>query len=1097
MADNESGIDFEVTLGGDIDEKAEADAQKKKNGNGDNANFDRPISESKNEGRVGVREFYEKIVEPVVGSITGQGQEFAIQFAEKLKNGKVPAVDIYNVAGMKVYSLSTEDDRKRISSWCDEWTKEAQKLGNREQEKRENLSFAIPEFRNLFMHQSLCEELRNSLLDIAWVKLDALINATCSDKIVELEEVCSIQDAAVELGLLDLSSGESRRDFKERLAEKTKELGAEIDTIEEAFKRFYNEKKEKDPTITIDTNFSKTELVVEFQRLKKFHVKLFPEDSDKFNDLEEFMNSCGIVLKDKIQYFEEDYFDDFKKHVKLSQLQQSIYKGTKKLAMCKEYGFSETDWEKFEKKHHIKPISDEELVRMNQRNGIIKNSLKVGGVVLGLVVMFIAFRVCFPNQYTYIVSQIAPDEEQKALNIARQTAKAELERKIAQEKAEREMALAEERAAREREKYEEEKRREEEIRNSQPKTYTVGIGSGYDFQNLQEAVDASKDTDTIILSPGVYKSTANIGKRITITSGQGTVAAIKSKYFASKDVPVIVLDSGKPSKITADVKISGVVFTGNKSLSFTSFTGYQENSATYDRRYSANVAKSGLKWTKFSEDPMSSSYKSLLSVSANVDFEGVAFVDSSHDGVTLITGNHRFDSCHFANMMNNAVLVLGKSFAKFDSPTICYTVCGSGIKAKENSTIEISNAEFMKCHNGIYTSGNSKGTAASISLTSSTIAAIRSCDNSAINYTGVKITESRLSGAAGIAIDGASASTFTDVDVQKTFAGAVVAGKSNPSFENCKFLETSKYGIVFTENAGGALKNADITGSVRGIIVEKKAAPLITNTKVHHNEEAGVTFYGEAKGHLENVESYSNTTGFSINDSTYPVITHSKAYSNNTGFLSSENNKAVIADCDSFRNNASGFAVYEDGSAAFKAQNIIDGCRFYENKWDGISIRGAVSVAITNTESQGNQFAAGLSATETAAVSVKNSRFTGNKFGAKIGGRVSLSASDSSFDKNSDSGAFMDGNSKVSFERCTFDNNLDGFYSAANAYITASDCSMSKNSNIGLSIRDTSTGEFKDCLNRGNEKKNMDNKSKAGKKPQFDNSFSISLKNLF
>ena len=174
------------------------------------------------------------------------------------------------------------------------------------------------------------------------------------------------------------------------------------------------------------------------------------------------------------------------------------------------------------------------------------------------------------------------------------------------------MALAEERAAREREKYEEEKRREEEIRNSQPKTYTVGIGSGYDFQNLQEAVDASKDTDTIILSPGVYKSTANIGKRITITSGQGTVAAIKSKYFASKDVPVIVLDSGKQSKITADVKISGVVFTGNKSLSFTSFTGYQENSATYDRRYSANVAKSGLKWTKFSEDPMSSSYKSLL-----------------------------------------------------------------------------------------------------------------------------------------------------------------------------------------------------------------------------------------------------------------------------------------------------------------------------------------------------------------------------------------------------------------------------------------------------------------------------------------------------
>lgn len=71
MADNESGIDFEVTLGGDIGGQAEAEAQKKKNGNGDNANSGEPISEKKYEGRVGVREFYEKIVEPVVGSITG------------------------------------------------------------------------------------------------------------------------------------------------------------------------------------------------------------------------------------------------------------------------------------------------------------------------------------------------------------------------------------------------------------------------------------------------------------------------------------------------------------------------------------------------------------------------------------------------------------------------------------------------------------------------------------------------------------------------------------------------------------------------------------------------------------------------------------------------------------------------------------------------------------------------------------------------------------------------------------------------------------------------------------------------------------------
>ena len=45
MADNESGIDFEVTLGGDIGGQAEADAQKEKNGNGEYSNFGEPISE--------------------------------------------------------------------------------------------------------------------------------------------------------------------------------------------------------------------------------------------------------------------------------------------------------------------------------------------------------------------------------------------------------------------------------------------------------------------------------------------------------------------------------------------------------------------------------------------------------------------------------------------------------------------------------------------------------------------------------------------------------------------------------------------------------------------------------------------------------------------------------------------------------------------------------------------------------------------------------------------------------------------------------------------------------------------------------------------
>ncbi len=1101
MAERNNEIADGISLGGEVEDIANGVSLGGETGSEEKKSAEQPKAQDttpEGDSRVDVREFYDTLVKPILDTMTGIGQEQAQQFSNSLKIGKIPATDIYRIAGLKVYQQTiSEAEKKRITAWCDQWAKEAQRLGNKEQEKREALDFAIPEFKTLFMYPATYDDFRNSLSTVAWANLDALIKTTCNDKIVELEEICSIQDAAINLGLLDMSDGASREDFKKRLASEINSHGAKIDTIEEAFKRFYDEKKEKDSTLTIDTNFSRMELITEFQRLKMFHVKLYPEDSDKFNNLEDFMHTCGIFLKDKVKFFEEDYFNDFKKHVKLSQLQQSIYKGTKKLAMCKEYGFSDTDWQNFEQKHKIKPISDEELIKMNQRNGIIKNSLKVGAAVAGLLVMFIVFRFAFPNQYTYLVSKIAPDEEQKALNIARQKEKAELERKIALEKAEQDKALAEERAAREREKYEAEKRLEEEIRNKQPKTYTVGIGSQYNFHTLQEAVDASKDTDTIILSPGIYKSTANIGKRITITSSQGIISSIKSKYFASKDVPIIVLDKSRPSKITTDVKISGVVFTCNNSLSFSSFTNYLENSSTHDRRYNANISRSGLKWTRYTEDPVSANYHSLLTIAGNVDFDGVVFADSTQDGVALISGNQTFSGCHFVNTLNNALLVLGNSFAKITDSSITYSVCGSGIKAKENTSLEISNVEFKKCHTGIYSTGNTKGTATKVKFDTSTIAAIRSAENSNINFTDISISGSMLNGATGIAVDGSSKSSFTNLDVQKAYTGLVIAGKSNPTFENCKFTNISKYGVFFTENAGGIMKNAEIYGAKRGIIIEKKAAPLIANTKVHDNEEAGITFKGEAKGHLENVESYLNTTGFSINDNSYPVITRSKAYSNNTGFLSSENNMAKIVDSEAYKNNASGFAIYEDRSVNFKANNIIDGCKFYDNKWDGIALRGSVSVSIINTEATGNRAAAGLSLAENALVTVKNSCFTGNKYGVKALGRAALGAIKSTFNQNADSGAYLSGSTKANLLECTFDENRDGLYTDGSAYVAAEECSMSKNTNIGMTIRDKATGEYKNCLNHGNDGKNIENQSKADSKPTFDNSFMISIKNIF
>jgi len=1091
---NDDAISNEISLGGDI-----FDSTENKISSELGISENKP-SEIKIEKSVSIDELYELLVKPFkeIQKINRFDEK---EFKNFIKLGNIPAATIYKIAGLGLYQIGTDEDRKRIHKWCEEWIKESKKFERTDIEISEDLNDAIPCFEDFFRYEIDNEDLNKSLKKVAWANLETLIKDKCSDKIVELEELVSIKQAAIEHGILNTNDEKSKENFKNELEEKINSYNAKIDTIQVAFIRFYEERSKKDSTLTLDTNASKTELIEEFQRLRNLQIELNPEDSSKFTDFNEFLSECNISLKNKVEFFEEDYFDDFKKHVKLNQLQQSIFKGTKKLAMCREYGFTETDWEDFVKKHKINPISDEELIKMNQRNGIIKNSLKVAGCVACLAVLFLLFRVCFPNQFTYIVSKIAPSEEQKALNLANQKAKAEQELALAQAKAEQERLIAEEKANREREEYEEQKRREQAIEDSKPKTYTVGIGDKYNFKNLQDAINASKDTDTIILSPGIYKSTANINKKITITSTPAIVSSIKTKYFASKDVPIIVLDSKSSSKISADVKISGVVFTNNPKLSFTTFSNYLDTTSTFEKKSNANVSKSGLKWTKFTEDPVNEKYRSLFKVTANVDFEGVVFADSEQDGIALTSNVQNFDGCYFINIMNNAILSIGNAKSTFKNTEVHYTVCGSGFRIKENSLVKIDNATLKKCHNGIFNSGSANSSAENLVFDSCVIASIRSDANSNMIFKNVAIKNNLLKGSVGIAIDGNSISNFETLVIQNSYAGIVVAGKSNPTFSNFKISDSTTYGVCFTENVGGNLNEGEIFGGTRGIVIQKKAAPLISKIRIHNTKEAGITSLNNSKGHISQVEAYSNATGFSINDNTKPVIVNSKAYLNNNGFLSSENNEAIISNSESYKNLVSGFAVFESGSANFKANNIIDGCKFYQNEGDGIVFRGNTTGTIINTISMENlnqkSNASGLLVDGNSKVTVSNSEFIRNNFGTRFLKKSAGYMNNSKCNENLDSGAIIDGESVVDFDKCTFNKNMDGFYTKVSSKSYLSECSIIENTNVGLTLKDSSTGVFKNCKIKKNVKKDKDNKSKAKQKPEFDNNFSTYISNLF
>ncbi|NIN00842.1 MAG: hypothetical protein GTO24_22995, partial [candidate division Zixibacteria bacterium] len=55
-------------------------------------------------------------------------------------------------------------------------------------------------------------------------------------------------------------------------------------------------------------------------------------------------------------------------------------------------------------------------------------------------------------------------------------------------------------------------------------TITVGPATGWDFQTVQEAIDAAQDGDTVLVAPGEYVITEPItfrGKAITVKSEAG------------------------------------------------------------------------------------------------------------------------------------------------------------------------------------------------------------------------------------------------------------------------------------------------------------------------------------------------------------------------------------------------------------------------------------------------------------------------------------------------------------------------------------------------------------------------------------------------
>jgi len=105
---------------------------------------------------------------------------------------------------------------------------------------------------------------------------------------------------------------------------------------------------------------------------------------------------------------------------------------------------------------------------------------------------------------------------------------------------------------------------------------TLTVGAGGQFKTIQQAVDAAKPGDTVLVAPGTYTENVVVSKPLTIT-GNATVNAADS----SKDVFLITSPGVHIDGLTISGGETGVNVAGVASCAITNITEHGNVFAVY------------------------------------------------------------------------------------------------------------------------------------------------------------------------------------------------------------------------------------------------------------------------------------------------------------------------------------------------------------------------------------------------------------------------------------------------------------------------------------------------------------------------------------
>ncbi len=322
-----------------------------KNAQSNSLNEDSKLNELNEENKNGadsgkaakatIEEFYESMVS---GFENSRGSDYRLY----LLQGNVSASVVYGIVGLGMFATPTEEESERIAKWCGEWQKEAEKFIRVDVSKSEITAECAAVLKSLFTNRYMNEELNESLKNISFGQLDLIIRSKCSDRIVELDEMLEIMENAARLGFLESTD---RKTFIEKIKGEIFTLGAKIDTVQSAFVRYFNDRKNIDPVNAVNSEKNRLILAKKCMEFSVVSAKIYGEEAnndEKFyiENLPSFLEECSLKLDSPVESFKINYFAQFKNSHNISEpLPASDFSELQAGAIM--YGLSQDDWKFF------------------------------------------------------------------------------------------------------------------------------------------------------------------------------------------------------------------------------------------------------------------------------------------------------------------------------------------------------------------------------------------------------------------------------------------------------------------------------------------------------------------------------------------------------------------------------------------------------------------------------------------------------------------------------------------------------------------------------------------------------------------------------